>query len=223
MQFVQAPREELEAALAAELLEALKKGTVVWLLPGGSNIPSVVAVMERLKDNDNSRLTLLPADERYVDVDSSESYVTQFNQAGLNLYGANLAAVLSGAPREDTVMQYDHIASKLITESDKVVAFLGIGSNGLVASIIPGTPSVYAMKEWAIAYDLQGGVRLTLTPFALSHVDVAYIGAYGSEKGSILRSLKDDNTPILEQPCQLLKHIPRVFIYNDQVSSETEA
>jgi 6-phosphogluconolactonase/glucosamine-6-phosphate isomerase/deaminase len=220
MQFVKAPREDLEAALAEELKTALSKGSVVWLLPGGSNIPSVAAVMEHMAGHNNSELTLFLGDERYGPIDHADSYLHQIKQTGLNLHGASLVPVLTGSSAEDTIAYYDKTAARLLTDAKTVIAFLGIGSSGLIAGIIPGTPSVYAFKEWAISYELQGAIRLTLTPFALSHVDIAVVGAYGSEKGPILRSLAEDSTSTSEQPCQLLKHIPKVIIYNDQIDAK---
>lgn len=220
MRFINSPREVLEAALAAEIRQALGKGSVAWIVPGGSNAGSVGAVLQRLDGNDNSKLTIILSDEIYGQPGHQTSNEQKIKDAGMDLHGANYIPVLTGEDLDTVTARYNQSAAKLLAEADTVIAFLGVGASGLVAGISPGTPSVYALKDHVIGYQVSGMVRLTMTPFAFSHVDLAIIGAYGSEKGSILRSLAEENVMPQEQPCQLLKHIPKVFIYNDQMEAE---
>lgn len=219
MRFIKAGREALEVALAEQLKTALAKGTVTLLVPGGSNITSVVKVMDSIGRDNTDKLTLLLSDERYGPIDHPDSNYYQMKQAGLNLQRATFVETLSGSSLEDTVSYYAKAAEKLMSEANTVIAFLGMGADSHVAGILPNSPAVEALNEWVVGYQAKDFVRLTLTPFALSHVSCAIIGAYGSEKGSALRALAEQNVSASEQPAQILKHIPDVSIYNDQLDA----
>ena len=138
-------------------------------------------------------------------------------QAGLNLHGANFVQVLSGTSISNTVRYYAEVSEKLLITAGSVIAFLGMGSDGHIAGILPHSPAVDAAKEWAVGYRTEDFERLTLTPFALSHINKAIVGAYGSEKSSALKNLQDTLQPLADQPAQLVRHLPEVMIFNDEL------
>lgn len=217
MQFIKASREQLEAKLAEEIKAALDKGPVVWLLPGGSNIGSVVNALNLLAGNNNDKLTLLFGDERFGEVDHPDSNYFQLKQAGLNLHGATFLPALDGSDLDETVKRFAQTLEELLKGEATVISFLGMGADGHIAGILPRSPAIEALNQWAVGYQAADFVRITMTPFALSHADMAIVGAFGTEKGAMLGSLADGTMSSSDQPAQILHHIPKVLVYNDQL------
>jgi 6-phosphogluconolactonase len=217
MQFVQKKRETMEAELTNEIKTALKKGTVTFVVPGGSNIPSVVRVLDGIGIVNSENLTLLLSDERFGPINHPDSNYFQLMNAGLKMYKATFVETLTGSTLESTVTYYEASARKLLMDADTVIAFLGMGADGHIAGILPHSPAAQATDVWAVSYAAKEFQRVTLTPFALSHISCAFVGAYGPEKAPALRKLKDTTLPITDQPAQLLKHLPNVTIYNNEL------
>jgi len=217
MQFTKASRMLLEQTLAKKVKNALGHGSVALIVPGGSNISSVIACMSLLSSNDNSGLTLMLSDERYGPIDHENSNYFQMKQKGLNLYGAKFVQTLTGTNMDDTVRYYDKTVETLITSSETTIAFMGIGDDGHIAGILPNSLATKVEQEWVVGYHSKDFKRITLTPYALTYVDEVIVGAFGSEKITTLNNLQKTSRSIVDQPAQLLRSIPLVTIYNDEI------
>lgn len=211
----------LEDSLVRLLEDALEENDkVLWLVPGGSNVEVVASVMKRLgKLAATKRLTLMLSDERYGDIGHIDSNYQQFMDADLMLADAILEPTLIGGSMEATSKHTIALSKRLFEEANIVIAFLGMGADGHVAGILPGSPAVDS-SEWAIGYDAGKFKRITLTPTALLRADIVIVGAYGEEKKPALTQLRDESLPLAEQPAQLLKQIRSVTIFNNQIGEE---
>lgn len=219
MRFIKAERAALEAELVGRIKAGLQKGDVALLVPGGSNIASVVKVLDGLGSMELKQLTLILSDERFGPIGHPDSNYYQMQQAGLNLRDARFVETLVGSDLATTVKYYAEAAEKLLSHATTVIAFLGMGSDGHIAGILPGTPAAKATDTWATGYETDNFTRITLTAKALAAVDVAIVGAYGEEKLSALQKLRDENIADNEQPAQILKRLPEVLVFNDQIQA----
>jgi 6-phosphogluconolactonase/glucosamine-6-phosphate isomerase/deaminase len=219
MEFIQVEgTSELSTALVLALNAALAKNEpVLWLVPGGSNIKTAVEVMARLEQTNLNKLTIALTDERFGPVGHADSNFFQLHQMGLQERGATFTDLLSGLTFAETVAAGSKAMEALFSNASTVIGYFGMGADGHIAGILPHTPAAVDKEVWMIGYDGGQFQRFTLTPFALSHVQQAYLGAFGPEKLGPLTTLHDKMLPIAEQPVQILRHIPEASIFNDQL------
>jgi 6-phosphogluconolactonase/glucosamine-6-phosphate isomerase/deaminase len=211
---------ELVTALSGALIAALKQNLrVLWLVPGGSNIHVAVEVMAKIPEKDTHRLTVMLTDERYGEIGHENSNYYQLKQAGFVEHEARFIQTLSGSSFDETLAYAEKVTEKLFSEAGSVIGFFGMGADGHVAGILPHSPAATA-QSWVSGYDGGQHQRITLTPFALSHLSMAIVGAFGAEKRPELERLCHQQLPVAEQPAQLLKHIPKVQIFNDQIRGD---
>ena len=219
MQFVHAEASAGVHALAAHIGTLLDQGEhVLWLVSGGSNIPWTVAVMEALSPASTVQLTIMPVDERYGPTGHPDSNVAQLLNAGLNLKYAQLLPILAGESLDASTDAFDKVAKIAFAQHTAVVAQLGIGTDGHIAGILPGSPAILAdLTQLAVGYTADDYIRITLTFGALRHIDTAFVFAYGAAKRATLEQLRTQNLPLARQPSQILKQLPEAYIYNDQM------
>lgn len=215
--------EEGAASLCECLVSELRAGNhVLWLVCGGSNITSVINVMKAIPANLTGRLTVTLTDERYGPVDHPDSNFKQLYEAGFDPGQATVLPVLEADKSlEETAGHYRQLAKQAFTDSDIVVAIFGIGADGHIAGILPDSPAADEEERWAAGYDAGNFKRLTLTFPALRHIDAAYALAFGEAKRAALTKLQSTTLPLKGQPAQILKELPEVYLYSDQVKEET--
>lgn len=206
------------ADLTARLVRELAAGKqVLWLLSGGSNIPTSVQIMDNISEEQSANLSVSLIDERYGEPGHADSNWTQLMKAGFKSKQATLLPVLEPAAGfEDTRIRYEQFAEKAFADNDVVIAQLGIGPDGHVAGILPNSPAAGA-DTLVAAYDAPPLKRLTLTFPALRRITAAYIFAFGKPKHGALQALHDKKLPLAEQPAQILNELPEAYVYSDQV------
>lgn len=188
---------------------------VLWLVPGGSNIPLTVEVMLRLPDDLTSRLTVMLTDERYGEVDHLDSNTRQLREAGFTPAKATVIPVLQAAMSlNETVEHYKSELSAAFAHASVVIGQFGMGPDGHIAGILPGSPAVISSSLVA-GYQAEKFTRITMTPPAFQHVDTAYVYAFGDAKRQALENLSK-NISLDEQPAQIVKSLPEAYVYNDQ-------
>jgi len=192
---------------------------VMWLVPGGSNIPLSVAVMAQLPDELTRHLTIMLTDERYGDVGHDDSNAHQLDESGFMPRQATVVPVLqAGLDIAETTRQYGISFHEASQAADVIIGQFGMGSDGHIAGILPGSPAITSV-DYAAAYNTEQYDRITLTPKALLKLTTAYVFALGNDKLPALEALSKLNTPVAEQPAQLLKQLSEVYVYNDQISN----
>lgn len=205
---------KLSERLNSELARGKK---VLWLVCGGSNIPLEVEIMRHIPVNLQSQLTLALTDERYGEFDHPDSNWRQLHEAGFEAGDAQIIPTLApNLSLEETVENYEHNIVQALAEADFVIAQFGIGADGHIAGTLPRSPAI-TNNTLVIVYDAGQFTRITLTPSALRKIDVAFAFVYGESKLLTLQNLQTKALPLGEQPAQILKELPEVYVYNDQI------
>jgi 6-phosphogluconolactonase/glucosamine-6-phosphate isomerase/deaminase len=207
------------ADLTQRLTKELAAGKhVLWLVTGGSNIEASVEVMDNIPAPLTKKLTVLIADERFGEVDHADSNEAQLRRAGFNPQQGELLSVLQpNLSLRQTVKHYNNLVKHAFADSDIIIAQLGIGNDGHIAGIMIDTPSAVASKDLVIHIPSQPWDRLTLGFEALRQITADYSFAFGEPKKSTLQQLQNGTITPIEQPAQILKHLPEAYIYSDQV------
>lgn len=190
---------------------------VLWLVSGGSNIKASVNIMSTIPSNLSRQLSVMLADERYGNVDHANSNWAQLMKAGFKLRKAQLLPVLvEGLNFEETTANYNKLAKWAFADADCVIAQLGIGDDGHIAGILPGSTAANEHTKLAVGYRSKKYDRLTLTFPALQKVTACYAFAFGNTKHQAITTLQSKQLHVAIQPAQILKQVPEAYLYNDQ-------
>ncbi|MGH7195254.1 MAG: 6-phosphogluconolactonase [Candidatus Saccharimonadales bacterium] len=222
MKFFNQPVESGQEALLEALKGALKNNKrVLWLVPGGSNIPVSVAVMNQLEPSSTEKLAIMLSDERFGEVGHKDSNLRQLFDAGFDGKKATIVPVLhEGLDLKQTANLYSNAAHTALASATMVIGQFGMGADGHLAGIKPGSPAAGEQEALAVGYEWDDFTRLTLTTPAICQVKTAFVLAYGAAKKDALEKLKTQKLAINQQPAQILKHIKDVSIYNDQIGGK---
>ena len=214
------------ATAAAKLLakNITAKKPVIWLVCGGSNILTEVAIMKQLRktsDANLGRLLILPMDERYGAPGHKDSNYVQLKQAGFDPGDAMWIDVLArDLPLAETVDYYSGLVQNAFPAAASIIGVFGLGTDGHTAGVLPKSPAVYEEVATVVGYDSPPFVRLTLAPSELIRTTTAFVLAYGETKLAPLQRLQANTEPIEKLPSRLLYDISEVYVYNDQLESE---
>jgi 6-phosphogluconolactonase/glucosamine-6-phosphate isomerase/deaminase len=211
--------EDGVADLTERLLRELAGGKrVLWLVSGGSNIPVSVQIMDNISPELRQKLSVMLVDERYGAAGHAESNWAQLMQAGFSTDKATLLPVLrEGLDFDQTVARYKDTVKQAFADNDVMVAQLGIGDDGHIAGILPGSPATAETDELVAGYQSTPFLRLTLTFTGLRRISASYAFAFGNTKHRALTTLKNRSIPPREQPAQILKQLPEAYVYSDQL------
>jgi 6-phosphogluconolactonase/glucosamine-6-phosphate isomerase/deaminase len=217
-----ASMEEGVEPLLIRLTRELGDGkNVMWLVPGGSNIPLSVAVMKAIPEELSKHLTIYLTDERFGPIDHPDSNTRLLCEAGIDPKQSRMVGVLApGLTLDETCEQYALSVETALAAADVVIAQMGMGPDGHICGILPGSQAVES-DQLVAGYQTETFTRITLTPKALKqYVSCAYVYAFGdAKKGALSNLLKD--MPLTIQPAQILKSLPEAYVYNDSVSGKT--
>lgn len=195
-------------------LQAAKK--VLWLIPGGSNISLSVLVMAELADADTKNLTLALTDERYGPVGHADSNWRQLDDSGFSDKHAKRITVLDDKlDMPATTTQYAKYLQTAFDANDIVIGQFGMGKDGHIAGILPGSPAV-TDDALVSSYDAGELQRITMTFNGIRHCHAAYLFAFGKSKLEALQNLQGE-LPLAEQPAQILRQVDQAFVFNDQI------
>ncbi len=206
---------EVAGYLAAVIAERLsRRQKVLWLVAGGSAMDVAVRTAAILKDQPLlSNLSITLTDERYGAIGHPDSNWRQLEEKHFSLPGAQLKPVLSGKSLTETTINYESLLDHELSWADFTVALAGMGADGHIFGIKPGSPAVGADKQ-VVGYDWDDYTRITPTFSLIKRLDEVIIYAVGLEKHPQIDKL-DAVVPADEQPAQLLKQLKRVVFFND--------
>lgn len=217
MQFV-TKTTGLAEVLAGAINDALgKHSRVIWLLPGGSNIPLCVQAMQLVAGELSAKLVLMQTDERYVPLASADCNWLQLQQAGLDVKQAQTFPMLvnDAEPLENVAQRYANTVKEQFAAADYIIGQFGIGADGHIAGIKPGSPAAHS-KQLVAGYQAEDFKRLTLTFSAITELNEAYCFAFGSAKLPALQQLKANKQPLTALPAGVLQLLPTAKLYSDQ-------
>lgn len=211
------------ADLTKRLIDELSSGKrVLWLLSGGSNIISSVKIMEHITTSLSKNLTVGLIDERFGPVGHDDSNWHQLALNGFIPKKATAMPVLvnNDCSLEETAVDYEHRLRFALSSHDIVIAQLGIGNDGHIAGILPGSPAATEQTKLVVSFQSETYARITTTPAAFSKFDLAYALAFGEGKRKAVQSLEAEDLSVEEQPAQLLKKVTEAYVYSDQLGEK---
>jgi 6-phosphogluconolactonase/glucosamine-6-phosphate isomerase/deaminase len=135
---------DMASIVADALSNALNQyKSVIWLVPGGSNIPLVVDTMALIDESLTHTLIIMQTDERYGTLQSPDCNWRQLLQAGFNPKNAQVYPILVND--EETLaeasLRYNQTLQEQFDTADYRIGQFGIGTDGHTAGIKPDTAS----------------------------------------------------------------------------------
>jgi 6-phosphogluconolactonase len=196
-----------------------KNERILWLVSGGSAIEVSVGVGKELPRTTLANLFITLTDERFVSLHDNDSNWKQLLDSGFNLPGAKLLPVLNNEEINTTTHRYTDILKKVMEEADYKIALFGMGPDGHIAALFPHHPALKEDKLYATHLDdspKPPPVRITMTIPAIMQLDEVVLYVNGEDKRLAIENLQQDLS-INEQPAQILKQLPKLTIFNDQI------
>lgn len=207
--------EDLAKRIVSELIQGKK---VLWLLTGGSSVSSSVEALRIIKENvrDLVNLAVTLTDERYGQVGHKDSSWQKLIDSGFDFSGLNALPVILGLSFEETAHEWERHVSEAFISSDIVIAQFGVGRDMHIAGILPASPATG--DRGLVSYYRSGTFeRITLTFEAIKHVNAAYVFIFGEPKREAVQELRVSDAPLDLKPANILKFLPEVFVYLDNV------
>jgi 6-phosphogluconolactonase len=219
------PDEEGVACVGARLIgesllghERSDRGRVTFVLSGGRTPRRVYEALAG-KPGDAipwGKVSVLWGDERCVPSDDKRSNYRMAAESGL------LARPLAGVyrmpgdlPPEEGARAYEVTLGHLAPTNDPLrldVVLLGVGDDGHVASLFPGSAALDERDRLVVATEVQGGVRrLTLTLVALSSARNLLFLVTGEAKAEAVQlTLGEVGPGVVPTPARLLMDMVKV-------------
>ena len=180
----------------------------------GGNTPKLTYSMIAKNFDDLSKTFLWTIDDRWIEEDNDLS-----NQKMINKYFERTDANIlkfeftSSSPESDAKKYEDKLKSTIQVFD---VAILGMGEDGHVASLFPGTKALDNNDSLYVANEvnIKTKWRVTSTFYLLGKIEKIYVLATGESKKNILKLVNVDNN----LPINLLKNYSKnIEIITDQI------
>lgn len=213
----------LAELLAGKLTDTLTSHRrVIWLVPGGSNVPISIAAMNLLDEAMTEKLVIMQTDERYVPADDPDCNWKQLRDGGFDIKRATAYPVIlpESHSLEMTVSRYEETARREFDQADAIIGQFGIGPDGHTAGIKPHSPATVT-KTLVSGYQAEDFTRVTLTFPAIRRLSSVVAFAHGDDKRPVFEELAGTTSPPLEDmPAGILHSVGDSTLYNDQIESE---
>ena len=194
---------------------------VLWLIPGGSNIPLAVHTMEIVcaesAEENLAHLTITLTDERYGDLGHSDSNWLQLADCGFRFDCINTVPVLRSKSAEETCTAWGDDLKKLFGSVDCVIGQFGIGPDGHIAGVLPHSIGTQSLAP-TVVYSAGKFTRISLTLSQIQKISVAYAFVFGAGKRAVLEKLQEGESSLDDLPAQVLQLVNEAFIYQDQIT-----
>ncbi len=161
-------------------------------------------------------VTVTLTDERYGEVGHADSSWYKLTQAGFDFDVVNSIPVVTGKDFEQTSNDFEGSLSNAFGENDVVISQFGIGSDLHIAGILPESPATDE-TNLVSAYISEPFKRITLSFVAIRKIQKAFVFIFGDSKKDVISELNVSIAPLKEKPANIIKEIPQVFIYSDQI------
>ena len=206
---VASPNLECWAALAAEVIgEAVadsisSRGMCDLMLAGGETAGRLYAHWARMTDPPLRRIRILFGDDRCVPPDHADSNYAQVMRT-LLVRGAPSGCSIERMRAEDPDREAAARAYESLLPERIDVLLLGLGTDGHVASLFPGSPTLLQGDRSVVPVTGPKPPieRLTITPKVITGARRVFLLATGAEKGRILARALEAHVDILTLPVQ---------------------
>ena len=186
--------EDVAAAAAAEIAQALRKGARTLVLAGGTTPKRCYELLSAM-EIEWGRVSVLFGDERCVRPDYPESNYRMAREALLDRVSpATVHRMPAELGPDEGAEQYAHVVAAL---SPLDFVTLGVGEDGHTASLFPGHP---ALKSQGLTVGIHDSLkpppeRVTLTLPALRAARSVLILATGAGKADAVARAKRGEVP----------------------------
>ncbi|HEY4963282.1 MAG TPA: 6-phosphogluconolactonase [Candidatus Saccharimonadales bacterium] len=204
---------ELYQTLSSNL--SLKK--VLWIVSGGSNIAVTTRVMARIDNELSKNLIMILADERYGSEGHPDSNFTQLVDSGFDQKNATFyKTLIDDQSISQTISRIGQAYKRAMNETAMVVGQLGVGDDGHIAGILPGSPVIGLISD-VVYFKAEKFKRISLSLEALKSIDIAFVFCFGKNKAKTLKDIERNELEYSQLPAKILQDIKTVYVYNDQL------
>ncbi len=196
-QAADAIQQAIEVAIRA-------RGECSVMLTGGVTVQSIYRLWGTRPDFPHARVIYYFGDERCVAADHPES---NYGAACRSLFGGGIPGHVRIFPMDGSLEDVELAAScyaRLLPEQIDVL-LLGMGEDGHIASLFPGSPATTEMSRRVVATTgpKPPPRRISITPRVIGEARVIFLLATGQRKGKVLaRALKGGDS-VRELPVRL--------------------
>lgn len=191
----------------SKAINILASQQTLVLLSGGSSAEVGVGALANVDKSLRSNITVMLADERFVNYDSPDSNANLLRKLGISRYCKEFIETIkpTGGTLEETVSLFHDNASHFADTSKHVVAVFGVGTDNHIAGILPNSLATKPTDLLVFGYETEKFTRITIGPKFFGNITNAYIYAEGNDKQEVINAInKDEN--YITHPSQLIKH-----------------
>jgi 6-phosphogluconolactonase/glucosamine-6-phosphate isomerase/deaminase len=218
MKYIPGDASRAAALLSTRIISELRAGkSVLWLVPGGSNISIAVMALSLIKSacrNHLSRLFVTLTDERFGPVGHADSNWKQLIDKGFDIKPTQTIHVLRGVDPKESARMFEESFKRIKTDVDVVVGQFGIGDDCHIAGVLPDTEAVDS-KKLVVAYETEKYLRITLTLEALKGIDIAFACVFGEPKKEAIEAIVRKSGNLKEKPGLILHEINEAYLVSD--------
>ena len=189
-----------------------KQDTFSIGLSGGST-PKITYSLLRSDIKDLSKIIFWTVDERWVSKDNDSSNQKLVNSIFSDSEARILEVEYSGVSADEDAKKYSSKITDNIKSFDTVI--LGIGEDGHIASLFPGTDAVNEKSALYVSNEVNilSKWRVTATFQLLKEVKNVYLLVTGKSKNEIVKTIRNNgNTPANK----LINERNQTFLITDQ-------
>ncbi len=187
---------------------------VLLLLPGGSASQAIEPLFRALRPYQHS-LTITLSDERYVPIEDNHSNWQAVSRSAHLLPEASFVPVLSGGTRQQDSQVFSAFLEHQHQSGATIIALLGIGEDGHIAGIKPGSPACHSDNA-ASDYEAADFERITISGAFFSSLDHAFVYTKGAAKAAVLEQFNSLAQPADTFPIEFLRTTKHYEVYLDK-------
>ncbi len=193
---------EVAGRILKEARDAIhRKGRISLVLSGGRTPGALYSILVReYPEGLWPRTLLFWGDERCVPPDHRDS---NFGLAYRELISkvpipdGNIHRIEGELPAEMAARRYEDVVRRYLADPmDRDLLLLGMGRDGHVASIFPGSPALWERERWVIPATAPRGdpvrERVTLTLPFINTFNRIYLLIAGKEKDEVVKAVLED-------------------------------
>lgn len=207
--------QQVAVALARIITKACEQGqNVLWLTCGGSNVGTAVLASQLIPYQLKPLITLTLTDERYGPVRHANSNWQQLIESNFLFGGMQQLPILrQNLTVDETTVEFERNLRHAFIANNYFVGLYGVGNNGLVAGIMPGSFVCSEQDRLVTHYEASPFHYITTTPPVFSRLNVAMLYGQGPSKYQVMHAL-NQQAEVRYLPAELIKSAQQYFIYH---------